>query len=181
MFYIAAQVTAQEPWQTQGGTQKPPRTGHTSRPKSLGRLKLAHVLHRGTRHGPRALADSGRHSKTTSNRAHVTAEEPWQTKAGTCFTSQHASRPKRLGRLKLAHVLHRSTRHGPRALADSGRHSKTTSSKAHVTAQELWQTKAGTCSASRHASRPKSPGRLRAALKNHLEQGTCHGRRALAD
>ena len=139
MFCIAARVTAQEPWQTQGGTKKEGGTYKSrrmSRPKRPGRRKLAHVLHHGGPHGTRVRA-------ALKNRIHQTThtpKEPWQTKAGTCSASRHASRPKSPGTLRAAlkkrwHMFYIT---------------------AGVTAKEPWQTKGGACSW--RASQPKSPG-----------------------
>ena len=52
MFYITAGVTAQEPWQIKGGARPPlPPGGHTSRSKSPGRIRAAHIHRGGMRHG----------------------------------------------------------------------------------------------------------------------------------
>ena len=154
MFYITAGVTAQEPWQTKGGTcstsqggvtaQEPWQTkGGTcstsqraSQPKSPGRLRAAHVRHfhqEDTCHGRRALR---RHMFYIT--AGVTAQEPWQIKGGARPPHPHHS-----GR----HMFYTTASKIP--IADLKRRTSTTSTRrAHVTAQEPWQTQGGTCSTS---------------------------------
>ena len=176
-----------------------------SRPKIFSRLGAAHCPRKLGCQGLKYRTDWERHvftqsdsvtdqeprqvdgtSSTKDRASRVTAQEPWQTKGGTSSTHAPASRPKRPGRLRAAHLPHKRGVTAQEPWQTGSGTSSTVHTSPGVTAQEAWQTKSSTSSthARRHgpravadwerhifhtspASRPKSPGRVGAAHLPH--------------